>query len=61
MGFFDKLFGSKKPAKPEAVAAKAERGVVCAAVGGRVEVACGYTSPHEAQKGRPGTTSEAPE
>lgn len=33
MGFFDKLFGSKKPAKPEGVAAKAERGVVCAAMG----------------------------
>ena len=37
MGFFDKLFGSKKPAKPEAVAAAAERGAVCSPVAGRVE------------------------
>ena len=45
MGFFDKLFGSKKPAKQEAVAAKAERGVVCAAVGGRVEVTANIPDP----------------
>ena len=38
MGFFDKLFGSKKPAKPEAVAADAAKGAVCAPVAGRVEV-----------------------
>ena len=37
MGFFDKLFGSKKPARPEAVAADATRGAVCAPVNGRVE------------------------
>jgi glucose-specific phosphotransferase system IIA component len=45
MGFFDKLFGSKKPTKPEAVAAKAERGVVCAAVSGRVEVTADIPDP----------------
>ena len=38
MGFFDKLFGSKKPAKPEAVVADAAKGAVCAPVAGRVEV-----------------------
>lgn len=39
MGFFDKLFGgSKKPARPEAVAVAAEGGTVYAPVSGRVEV-----------------------
>lgn len=38
MGFFDKFFGSKKPAKPEAVAAAAEKGAVCSPATGRVEV-----------------------
>ena len=37
MGFFDKLFGSKKSAKPEAVAADSAKGAVCAPVSGRVE------------------------
>lgn len=38
MGFFDKLFGSKKPTKPEAVAASADKGAVCSPATGRVEV-----------------------
>ncbi len=38
MGLFDKLFGSKKPAKPEAVAASADKGSVCSPAAGRVEV-----------------------
>ena len=38
MGLFDKLFGSKKPAKPEAVAASADKGAVCSPAAGRVEV-----------------------
>ena len=45
MGFFDKLFGSKKSAKPETVATKAESGVVCAAVSGRVEVTADIPDP----------------
>ena len=38
MGMFDKLFGSKKPSKPEAVAASTEKGAVCSPAAGRVEV-----------------------
>ena len=38
MGFFDKLFGSKKPTKPEAVAASTDKGAVCSPAAGRVEV-----------------------
>lgn len=38
MGLFDKLFGSKKPVKPEAVAASADKGAVCSPAAGRVEV-----------------------
>lgn len=34
MGFFDKLFGSKKPVKPEAVAASADKGAVCSPAAG---------------------------
>lgn len=37
MGFFDKLFGSKKPAKPEAVSVDVVRGAVFAPVAGLVE------------------------
>lgn len=38
MGLFDKLFGSKKPTKPEAVAASTDKGAVCSPAAGRVEV-----------------------
>lgn len=38
MGFLDKLFGSKKPAKPQAVATQGSKGAVCAPVAGRIEV-----------------------
>ena len=38
MGLFDKLFGSTKPSKPEAVAATTEKGAVCSPAAGRVEV-----------------------
>ena len=38
MGMFDKLFGSKKPSRPEAVAATTEKGAVCSPAAGRVEV-----------------------
>ena len=38
MGLFDKLFGSKKPAKPEAVSASGDKGAVCSPAAGRVEV-----------------------
>ena len=37
MGLFDKLFGSKKPTKPEAVAAASGKGAVCSPATGRVE------------------------
>lgn len=37
MGFLDKLFGSRKPAKPEAVKVVAEPGAVYAPAAGRVE------------------------
>ena len=37
MGLFDKLFGAKKPAKPEAIAISAEKGAVYAPVTGKVE------------------------
>ena len=37
MGLFDKLFGSKAPAKPEAVAVATEKGSVHAPVAGKVE------------------------
>ena len=38
MGLFDKLFGSKKPTKPEAVSASGDKGAVCSPAAGRVEV-----------------------
>jgi len=38
MGFFDKLFGSKKPTRPEAVSASGDKGAVCSPAAGRVEV-----------------------
>ncbi len=37
MGFLDKLFGSKKPAKPEAISVTTEKGAVYAPVAGKVE------------------------
>ena len=37
MGLLNKLFGSKKPTKPEAVAASTDKGAVCSPVAGRVE------------------------
>lgn len=45
MGFFDKLFGSKKPTRPEAVAAQAAEGVVCAVATGRVEATDAIPDP----------------
>lgn len=50
MGLFDKLFGSKKPAKPEAVAADASQGAVCAPVSGRIEVIDQVSDPMFAQE-----------
>ena len=38
MGLFDKLFGSKKPTKPEAVSASGDKGAVCSPATGRVEM-----------------------
>ena len=37
MGFFDKLFGTKKVAKPEAIAVTTEKGAVYAPAAGKVE------------------------
>lgn len=37
MGLFDKLFGAKKPSKPEAVTVTTEKGGVYAPVAGKVE------------------------
>lgn len=37
MGLFDKIFGSKKPAKPEALSIATEKGAVYAPATGRVE------------------------
>ncbi len=45
MGLFDKLFGSKKPAKSEAVAAETGKGIVCAPASGRVEVTADIPDP----------------
>ena len=50
MGFFDKLFGGGKPAKPSAVAAAAEKGAVCAPVSGTVEVTSNVSDPMFAQE-----------
>ena len=37
MGFFDKLFGTKKVEKPEAIAVTTEKGAVYAPAAGKVE------------------------
>ena len=37
MGFFDKLFGGKKPTKPEAIAVNLAEGAVGAVASGRIE------------------------
>ena len=37
MGLFDKLFGSKAPAKPEAISIAVEKGAIYAPVSGKVE------------------------
>ena len=45
MGFFDKLFGSKKPAKPEAIAVSLAKGAVDAVATGRVEATDAIPDP----------------